>query len=77
MDIITRIPPAYFIHLEDDQNNYSRWINLAHVSRVEVFSDQLNIYLENGHVTCLDGENKEQFLRELNTLNQRYRVNIA
>jgi hypothetical protein len=77
MDIITRIPPAWFIHLEDESLEFSCWINLAQVIRVEDIGSMLHIHLQDKHTIIIDGKTKEDFLSELETLKVRYGVNIS
>jgi hypothetical protein len=77
MEIITRIPPAYFIHIEGDNENFSQWINLAHVVTVNRYDDEINIRLIDDRAISLDGEHKDKFLSEISRLNARYRVTVA
>jgi hypothetical protein len=77
MDIITRIPPAWFIHLEDDSLQFSCWINLAQVIRVEDISSTLHIHLQDNHTIIIDGKTKADFLTELEALKVRYGTTIA
>jgi hypothetical protein len=74
MDIIIRIPPAYFIHINGDHENFSRWINIAHVVSIERFRDQITIRFIDDRAITLDGQQKTEFLNEIFQLMARYKV---
>jgi hypothetical protein len=77
MEIITRIPPAYFVHIEGDDKKLSQWINLAQIVSVNEFETEITIRLINDQRISLDGIQREKFLEEILQLQLRYRVTAA
>jgi hypothetical protein len=77
MEIITRVPPAYFIHIEGDDKKLSQWINLAQIVSVYQFENEITIRLINDQRISLDGIQREKFLEEIHQLQLRYRVSVA
>jgi hypothetical protein len=74
MTIITQIPACYFIYIEDENYQYKRWINLAHVSQIDIQENYLEVKLNSGHKTRLEGKAKQQFLEEITEVNRKYKV---
>lgn len=77
MDIITRIPPAYFIPIEKTETEPFLWLNAAKIESINLLDDDVWIYLDSKQKLILKGERADKFLSEINQLNARYRVTAS
>jgi hypothetical protein len=85
---ITKIPSAYFIHIERDENieqtiagNRSIWVNLANITEISKLQEddgkteeEIGLILEfiNGKQELLIGKQVTKLKEELNKLMEKY-----
>ncbi|MEG3436522.1 hypothetical protein V0288_05270 [Pannus brasiliensis CCIBt3594] len=72
MNIITRIPPAYFIPIERDGDEPFRYLNAAKIESIDVDGNVVFIYLESGQKIVLTGDRARVFLNEIHQMTARY-----
>jgi hypothetical protein len=72
MNIITRVPSAWFIHIPACDKFTSKWINLANVTNIDYYEANENnpkevvINFTDGNMLILLSDRADFFLNELN-----------
>jgi hypothetical protein len=77
MEIITRIPPAYFIPIDKTDAEPFQWINAAKIESINLIGDDVWVYLDSKQKLILKNERADKFLEEIHQLNARYRVTAS